>query len=45
MSEHITQVRFRKPRSSDRIGLIAVAILILALAWIGITPAIMPGRE
>lgn len=38
-------MRFRPPRSSDIAGLIVAAGIMLAAAWLGIVPAVMPVRE
>jgi hypothetical protein len=40
-----TGPRFRQPRPEDRNGLLVVAVLMLALIWFGIVPAVMPGKE
>jgi hypothetical protein len=37
--------RFRQPRLEDRSGLIVVAVIVMALMWLGIVPAVMPGEE
>jgi hypothetical protein len=40
-----TRPRFRQPRPEDRIGLLLVAVIMVALMWLGIVPAVMPGEE